>query len=58
MGVTLNISDFEPATEDSPYEEVRKNAYGTGLKNASTTGDFTGVQTYRQFPIPGKGKPF
>ena len=56
VGVTLNISDFEPATEDSPYEDVRKNAYGNWLENCRTTGDFTGVQAYRQFPIPGKGK--
>ena len=57
VGVTLNISDFEPATEDSPFEEVRKNAYGNWLETCKQTGDFTGVQVYRQFPIPGKGRP-
>jgi beta-glucosidase len=57
VGVTLNISDFEPATEDSPYEEVRKRAYGDWLEVCKHTGDFTGAQIYRQFPIPGKGKP-
>jgi beta-glucosidase len=57
VGVTLNIADFEPATEDSPYEDVRKKAYGDWLEVCKNTGDFTGVQVYRQFPIPGKGKP-
>jgi beta-glucosidase len=56
-GVTLNILDFEPATEDSPYEEVRKMAYGDWLEASRRTGDFTGAQIYRQIPIPGKGKP-
>lgn len=57
VGVTLNISDFEPATEDSPYEDIRKKAYGDWLEVCKNTGDFTGTQVYRQFPIPGKGKP-
>jgi len=57
VGVTLNISDFEPLTDDSPYEDVRKNAYGDWLEVCKNTGDFTGTQVYRQFPIPGKGKP-
>jgi beta-glucosidase len=57
VGVTLNIADFEPATEDSPYEEIRKTAYGDWLDVCRRTGDFTGAQIYRQFPIPGKGKP-
>jgi len=58
VGVTLNISDFSPAGEDSPYEQVRKRAYGDWLDVCKRTGDFTGVQVYRQFLIPGKGKPF
>jgi beta-glucosidase len=57
VGVTLNISDFEPGTEDSPYEEVRKNAYGNWMETCKKTCDFVGAQVYRQFPIPGKGKP-
>lgn len=57
VGVTLNISDFEPATEDSPFQEVREHAYGDWLEVCKRIGDFTGVQVYRQFPIPGKGKP-
>ncbi len=57
VGVTLNITDFEPATEDSPYEDIRKKAYGDWLEVCKQTGDFTGTQVYRQFAIPGKGKP-
>ena len=57
VGVTLNTSDFEPATEDSPYEGVRRKAYGDRFEVFKNTGDFTGAQVYRQFPIPGKGKP-
>lgn len=57
VGVTLNITDFEPATEDSAYEEVRRSAYGAWMETCRRSGDFTGVQTYRQFPIRGKGKP-
>lgn len=57
VGVTLNINDFEPATEDSPYEDVRMKAYGDWLETCRRTGDFTGAQVYRQIPIPGKGKP-
>ena len=57
VGVTLNIIDFQPANEGSPYDEVRKSAYGEWLETVRRTGDFTGVQIYRQIPIPGKGKP-
>lgn len=55
-GVTLNILDFEPATEDSPYEAVRKQAYGGWLDTVRAAGDFAGVQIYRRIPIPGTGK--
>lgn len=57
VGVTLNVIDFEPATEDSSYEDVRKKAHGEWLAASRRTGDFTGAQVYRQFAIPGKGKP-
>ena len=57
VGVTLNVTDFAPATQDSPYEEVRRNAYGAWMDACRRTGDFTGVQNYRQFPISGKGAP-
>jgi beta-glucosidase len=57
VGVTLNITDFAPATDDQRYEEVRWNAYGPWLETCKRTGDFTGVQTYRQIPISGAGKP-
>ena len=57
VGVTLNICDFEPTTEDSPYEQVRQSAYGDWLEVCRRTGDFTGAQVYRQIPIPGKGAP-
>jgi beta-glucosidase len=57
VGVTLNINDFEPSTEDSPYEQVRASAYGAWLDACRRTGDFTGTQVYRRIPIAGKGKP-
>ena len=57
VGVTLNILDFEPSTEDSPYEEIRDRAYGQWLDVVRRTGDFTGVQIYRQISVAGKGKP-
>jgi beta-glucosidase len=57
VGVTLNIIDFEPANEDSPYEEFRNKAYGEWLQSVQRAGDFTGVQIYRQMRIPGRGKP-
>ena len=55
VGVTLNIVDFEPANEDSPYLEVRKNACGAWFDSIKRAGDFTGAQIYRQIRIPGKG---
>lgn len=55
VGVTLNIVDFEPANEDSPYLEVRKNACGAWFESIKRAGDFTGAQIYRQIRIPGKG---
>jgi len=57
VGVTLNIIDFEPATEDSPYEEVRWKANGDWLEARRRTGDFTGAQVYKRIPLPGKGRP-
>ena len=56
VSVTLNVIDFQPDSEDSPYQEIRKNAYGEWLQAVQRAGDFTGVQTYRQVRIPGKGK--
>jgi beta-glucosidase len=56
-GVTLNIVDFQPATTESAYRDLRKIAYGPWLEAVRQTGDFVGVQTYRQIPIPGKGTP-
>ncbi len=57
VGVTLNIIDFQPGSEDSPYEDLRKTVYGPWLDTAARAGDFIGLQVYRQFAIPGKGKP-
>lgn len=57
VGVTLNVIDFQPDNEDSPCEEIRRNAYGEWLQAVQRAGDFVGVQTYRQIRIPGKGKP-
>ena len=54
-GVTLNLVDFQPANEGSPYGELRKAAYGPWLEVAARAGDFIGVQTYRQVRIPGAG---
>ncbi len=56
VGVTLNIIDFQPGSEDSPYQEVRQRAYGEWLECVRRAGDFVGVQIYRQIPVPGKGK--
>lgn len=56
VSVTLNVIDFQPGTEDSPYLEVRQRAYGDWLESVRRAGDFVGVQIYRQIPIPGKGK--
>jgi beta-glucosidase len=56
-GVTLNLVDFEPATSEAPYQQVRQAAYGEWLDAAKQSGDFLGVQTYRQVPLPGAGTP-
>lgn len=55
VGVTLNIVDFQPANEDSPYQEIRKKACGAWFESIKRAGDFTGAQIYRQISIPGKG---
>jgi beta-glucosidase len=55
VGVTLNIVDFQPATTQSEYKKVRELAYGPWLEAVRRTGDFVGVQTYRQIKIPGAG---
>ena len=57
VSVTLNIIDFQPATQDSPYKEIRKKAYGEWLDVVRRTADFAAVQIYRQVRIPGSGKP-
>ena len=57
VGVTLNVIDFQPGGEDSPFEEIRNSAYREWFEAVQRAGDFTGVQVYRQFRIPGKGKP-
>lgn len=54
-GVTLNLVDFQPANEGSKHQELRKAAYGDWLEVAKRSGDFVGVQTYRQVRIPGEG---
>ncbi|HEX7853563.1 MAG TPA: family 1 glycosylhydrolase [Sphingobium sp.] len=54
-GVTLNLVDFEPGNEGSPYQALREKAYGEWLACAKRAGDFVGVQTYRQIQIPGPG---
>ena len=56
-GVTLNLVDFQPANAGSRYQELRKTAYGEWMGCARRAGDFVGVQTYRQVPIPGAGTP-
>jgi beta-glucosidase len=55
VGVTLNLIDFQPATDHSPYEQIRETAYGQWLEVVKRTGDFTGVQIYRQVRLPGEG---
>ena len=57
VGVTLSVTDFQPGSEDSPYLDVRKAAYGEWIEAVRRAGDFTGVQSYRTIRIPGKGKP-
>ncbi|MET0364798.1 MAG: family 1 glycosylhydrolase [Sphingobium sp.] len=54
-GVTLNLVDFQPGNEGSPYKMLREKAYGEWLACAKRAGDFVGVQTYRQIQIPGSG---
>lgn len=54
-GVTLNIVDFQPATTESQYAQLRQIAYGAWLDAVKKSGDFVGVQTYRQIRVPGKG---
>ena len=54
-GVTLNLVDFQPANQGSKVAEMRQLAYGQWLDCAKRAGDFVGVQTYRQFRIPGSG---
>ena len=56
VSVTLNIIDFQPATEDSPYEQIRRKAYGEWLDVVRRAADFTAVQIYKQVRIPGKGR--
>jgi beta-glucosidase len=56
VSVTLNIIDFQPSTEDSPYLQVRQRAYGDWLQCVRRAGDFVGVQIYRQITVAGKGK--
>jgi beta-glucosidase len=57
VGVTLSVTDFQPGGEESPFEEVRANAYGEWLETVRRAADFTGVQTYRTVRIPGTGAP-
>jgi beta-glucosidase len=57
-GVTLNLIDFQPGSDDSPYREVRQAAYGPWLESCRRAGDFVGAQVYRQMRIPGKGQPY
>jgi beta-glucosidase len=57
VGVTLNIIDFQPATDDNPHLPVRERAYGAWLDTVKRAGDFVGVQIYRQIRLPGKGNP-
>lgn len=53
-GVTLNLVDFQPATEGAQPDKIRQLAYGEWME-AAKTGDFVGVQTYRQMQVPGAG---
>ncbi len=55
VGVTLNLIDFQPAADHSPYERILEAAYGQWLEVVKRTGDFTGVQIYRQVRLPGEG---
>jgi beta-glucosidase len=58
VGVTLSVTDFQPGGEGSPYEQIRRRAYGVWLDSIKRVGDFTGVQSYRLIRIPGSGKAF
>ncbi len=54
-GVTLNLVDFQPGNEGSPFMALREAAFGRWLDVARRFGDFVGVQTYRHIRIPGSG---
>jgi beta-glucosidase len=58
VGVTLSVTDFQPGGTGSPFEDVRRTAYGEWLDTIARTGDFTGVQTYRTIRIPGTGDDY
>ncbi|MGE4341292.1 MAG: glycoside hydrolase family 1 protein [Pigmentiphaga sp.] len=53
-GVTLNLIDFQPATDSADVAGIMQAAYGPWME-AAKTGDFVGVQTYRQMQVPGTG---
>ena len=55
VGVTLSVTDFQPGSEDSPYQDIREKAYRPWIDAIKRAGDFTGVQSYRTIRIPGKG---
>lgn len=55
VGVTLSVTDFQPANEGSPYLAVRQAAYGEWIEAIKRAGDFTGVQSYRMVRLPGPG---
>lgn len=56
-GVTLNLVDFQPTNAGSKHLELRQLAYGPWLEVAKRSGDFVGVQAYRQIRVPGSGAP-
>jgi beta-glucosidase len=58
VGVTLSVTDFQPGGEGSPYQEIRRTAYGAWLDSIARAGDFTGVQNYRMIRLPGTGPAF
>ncbi|HTV96216.1 MAG TPA: family 1 glycosylhydrolase [Steroidobacteraceae bacterium] len=57
VGVTLNIIDFQPGSEDDAYLEVRRRAYDEWLACVRRSGDLVGVQIYRQIRVTGNGQP-
>ena len=57
VGVTIALVDFEPGSEDSPYEEARRRAYGAWMESCRRAGDFVGVQNYHLLRVPGRGAP-